>query len=134
MAMLERKIQVSALIAIGLGLGLAAVVGGSSQATSTNGPLTCAIETAPSGGAIALEGRVEAQVALSGSYRFRVASAAPGGSTNFRQGGGFSAMPDRPLTLGRIMLGNAGAVYDATLEITAAGTTVTCTERVGGNI
>lgn len=133
--MLEQKRRISALTAaIALGLGVAAVAAGTGAAISANGPLSCAIEVTAAGGAIALESRVQTEVALSGSYRFRVASAAHSGSTNLRQGGGFSAMPGSPVTLGRIMLGDTGAIYDATLEIAADGTTVTCTRRVGGKI
>lgn len=131
--MLEQKIRISAP-AIALGLGLAAVAAGTGQAVSANGPLSCAIKATAAAGAIALESTVETEVALNGSYRFRVASAAHSGSTNFQQGGGFSAMPGSPVTLGRITLGDASAIYDATLEIVAAGTTVTCTKRVGGKI
>lgn len=133
--MLRQQRRIPALAAAtALGLGLAAVSVASGQATSTNGPLTCAIEATSAGGAIALESRVQTAVALSGSYRFRVASAAPSGSTNLQQGGGFAATPGSPVTLGRIMLGDASAIYDATLEIAADGTTVTCTRQVGGKI
>lgn len=120
--------------AIGFGVVLAAIAASAGSATSTAEPLSCSIEAASVGGAIALESTVRTDVALSGSYRFRVESAGYSGSTNFQQGGGFSAMPGSPVTLGRIMLGNAGAIYDATLEIAADGTTVTCTKRVGGKI
>jgi hypothetical protein len=133
--MLGHNRRISALAAAAaLGLGLAAVSVGTGQATSTNGPLTCGIEATTTGGAIALESRVQTEGALSGSYPFRVASAAHSGSTNFQQGGGMSAMPGGPVTLGRNMLGDASAIYDATLEIAADGTTVTCTRQVGGKI
>lgn len=133
--MLGRKRRIPAVVvAAALGLGAAAASVGTGQATSTNGPLTCAIEATSADGALALESRVQTAVALSGSYRFRVASAADAGSTNFQQGGGFAAMPGSPVTLGRIMLGDASAIYDATLEIAADGTTVTCTRQVGGKI
>ena len=132
--MLEQKGRISALTAtIALGLGVAAVAAGTGQATS-NGPLSCSIEAVDAGGTIALASMVQTEVALSGSYRFRVASAAHSGSTSFQQGGGFSAAPGSPVTLGRITLGDAGAIYDATLEIAADGTTITCTKRIGGKI
>jgi hypothetical protein len=132
--MLEQKRRIFALAStIALGLGVAAVAAGTGQAVS-NGPLSCSIEATGAGGAISLASIVQTEVALSGSYRFRVASAAHSGSTKFQQSGGFSAKPGSPVTLGRIMLGDAGAIYDATLEIDADGTTVTCTKRVGGKI
>ena len=83
---------------------------------------------------ITLQGTVHANQPLSGTYSFRVASAGHSGGTNIRQGGGFTAGPDAPAMLGRVMLGNAGAIYDADLEITAHGATVKCSERVGGAI
>lgn len=122
------------IFAAAIGLPLAAIAAGATPATPTTAPLSCAIETASVGGGIALESTVRTDVALSGSYKFRVESAGYSGSTNFQQGGGFSAAPGGPVTLGRIMLGDAGAIYDATLEIAAYGTTVTCTKRVGGKI
>jgi hypothetical protein len=131
--MFDRKRRISAKI-VGLGVGLAAIAASAGPATSTDAPLSCAIEATAAGGAIALESKVETDVALSGSYRFRVESAGYAGSTKFQQGGGFAAGPGNAVTLGRIMLGDASALYDATLEIAAAGTAVTCTKRVGGKI
>lgn len=133
--MIGQKHRVSVLaIATALGLGLAALSAAADQATSKNGPLTCAIKVGAAGTGIALASTVRADVALSGSYRFRVESAAPSGSSNFQQGGSFAAIPDSPVTLGRIMLGDAGSIYDATLEVSADGTTVICTKQVGGKI
>jgi len=133
--MLKQKKRISAVTTVVvLGLGAGAVAAGNGMATSSNGPLRCAIEATATGAAIALESRVETEVALSGSYRFRVASAARSGATNVQQGGGFSAVPGGPLVLGRILLGDASAIYDATLEIDADGTTITCTRRVSGKI
>jgi hypothetical protein len=121
-------------IAIGLGTGLTAIAAGAGSAASTNAPFNCTIEATSVGGTLALESTVQSDVALNGSYRFRVQSAAHSGSTSFQQGGGFAAMPGSPVALGRIMLGDASAIYDATLEIAADGTTVTCNKRIGGKI
>jgi hypothetical protein len=44
----------------------------------------------------------------------------------------FAASPDGPAALGGVMLGG-GSAYDARLEITADGTTLECTKRVGGS-
>jgi hypothetical protein len=85
-------------------------------------------------GAIMLQGVIHADVPVSGSYRFKVASAGSAGNTNMSQGGYFTAAPGEAAMLGKIMLGNAGAIYDATLEIESDGMTVECEERVGGAI
>jgi hypothetical protein len=116
------------------GAALAAVAVGAVKADSAAGPLSCAIVTDSVNGAIALRGTAQSDVAVSGSYRFRVASAAGGGNTNMQQGGNFTATPGNPITLGRITLGNPGAIYDAHLEIVANGASVECSERVGGAI
>jgi len=131
--MFAKNRRISAKI-VGLGVGLAAIAAVAGPAASTDAPLSCAIEATAGGGAIALESKVETDVALSGSYQFRVESAGYSGSTNFQQGGGFAAAPGGPVTLGRIMLGDPSTIYDATLEIAADGTTVTCTKQVGGKI
>lgn len=131
---MHRKRSLSTLtLPILAGLGLVAFAAGSGQAGSTSGPLWCEILADSANGGIALQGMVHTDVAISGSYRFRVASAG-GGSANIQQGGNFSAAPGSPVALGRVTLGNAGAIYDASLEIAANGSAIKCTERVGGAI
>jgi hypothetical protein len=117
-----------------LGLGVAGLAMGAGAASSSDGPLRCEIKTGSMNGAIMLQGVIHADVPVSGSYRFKVASAGGAGNTNMSQGGYFTAAPGEAATLGKIMLGNAGAIYDATLEIESDGMTVECEERVGGAI
>jgi CsgH protein len=118
-----------------LGLGAAGLTIGAGQAGSTSdGPLRCEIHASSAGGMVSLEGVVLADVEVSGSYRFRVASAGGAGGSNIQQGGDFTAGPGGAVTLGEVMLGGQGAVYDATLEINSGGASVKCAERVGGAI
>ena len=117
-----------------LGLGVAGLAMGAGAASSSDGPLRCEIKTGSMNGAIMLQGVIHADVPVSGSYRFKVASAGSAGNTNMSQGGYFTAAPGEAAMLGKIMLGNAGAIYDATLEIESDGMTVECEERVGGAI
>lgn len=121
-------------IAIGCGITLTALAAGAGAATSTDGPLSCTIEATSVGGGITLEGRVEAAVPVSGSYQLQVQSAGYSGSTSFRQGGGFTATSGAEVALGRIILGDASSIYDATLEIAADDASVTCAKRIGGKI
>jgi hypothetical protein len=121
---------VVAAVPFALGLGIAISAG---QAGSTDGPVRCEIQASTQNGMVAMQGVVHADVAINGSYRFRVSSAGGGGNSNISQGGGFAAGPERAVTLGRVMLG-ASAVYDASLEVTSNGATITCAERVGGAI
>ncbi len=117
-----------------LGLTLIGVEMGASQAGSSGeGPLRCEIQTTSANGMVALEGVVHADVAVSGSYSFRISSSGGSGRSNIQQGGGFTAGPGGPVTLGRVMLGANGA-YDASLTVTSNGSTVACSERVGGAI
>jgi hypothetical protein len=116
-----------------LGLGVAGFAMADNEAGSTD-PVRCEILAAPANGMIALEGVLHTDVALTGSYLFRVTSSGGAGSSNIQQGGMFSAEPDRPATLGTVMLGNSGGTYSASLEIQSNGTTVACSEKVGGLI
>jgi hypothetical protein len=117
-----------------LGLGVAGLAMGAGAASSSDEPLRCEIRANSMNGMIELQGVVHADVPVSGSYRFKVASAGGAGNTNMSQGGYFTAGPGEAAMLGRVMLGNAGAIYDATLEIESDGMTVECEERVGGAI
>ena len=117
-----------------LGLGVAGLAMGAGAASSSDGPLRCEIKTGSMNGAITLQGVIHADVPVSGSYRFKVASAGGAGNTNMSQGGAFAAGPGETAMLGKVMLGNAGAIYDATLEIESDGMAVECEERVGGAI
>ena len=117
-----------------LGLGLAGAAIGTVQAGSGDEAVRCKIRAGQSNGAITLEGAVHANVTTVGSYRFHVSSVGRSGGTNIQQGGNFHATAEAPATLGRVTLGNAGSIYDASLEITSNGTTTVCSERVGGAI
>lgn len=117
-----------------LGLGLAgATIGSGTAGPAAAGPLRCEIAATKANGMVTLEGVLRADQPVTGSYTFRVTGAGGGGSTNIAQGGGFMAGPEGPVSLGQVMLGG-GSAYDASLEVSAGGATVTCSERVGGAI
>lgn len=97
-------------------------------------PFACEIRKSSSGGMTTLEGVVMADDALSGEYRFHVTSSGRAGGTNIQQGGGFTVRSGEEVTLGRVMLGGSAAGYDASLTVTADGTTVECTDDRGGII
>jgi len=129
----RHKRFVARAVPLALGLGLVGFGINVGQAESTDGPVRCEILTETQNGMVAMQGVVHADTAINGSYRFRVASAAGAGNSNISQGGHFTAGPDGAVTLGQVMLG-ANAVYDASLEVTSNGTTITCAERAGGAI
>lgn len=114
---------------VGLGITGAALA----SAGTSDGPLRCEIRSGVAGGMVSLEGVVETDAAISGSYRFMVESAAGSGSSSIRQGGGFSAAPGEAVTLGRVMLG-ANGIYDAVLTLEAGGRALQCEDRVGGRL
>jgi hypothetical protein len=117
-----------------LGLGAAGFATADGQPSAGNEPLRCEIVASPANGMTALEGVLHTDIAISGSYSFRVVSFGGGGSSNISQGGEFSAGPNEPATLGTVVLGNSGGSYKATLEVIANGKTIACTERTGGAI
>jgi hypothetical protein len=129
-----RRFSASA-VALFVGLVAAGLAMDASRAGSTaGGAIRCEIQASSTNGMIALEGVVRADVEVSGSYRFRVKTAGGAGGSNIQQGGDFTAGPGSAVTLGKVMLGGQGAIYDASLEITSDGATVKCAERVGGAI
>jgi hypothetical protein len=117
-----------------IGLGAAGFAASAGQAGSTVEPVRCEIQATAANGMIALEGILHTDVALTGSYVFKVKSSGGGGSSNIQQGGYFTADPAHPATLGTVMLGNSGGTYNASLEITSNGKTLACSERIGGAI
>lgn len=116
-----------------LGLGLAGVAIGAVQAGSGAENFRCEIRTNDANGMITLEAAVHANVVTPGAYRFRASSVGHSG-TNIQQGGNFEAKPEAPATLGRVVLGNPGAIYEASLEATSNGKTIACFERIGGTL
>ncbi len=118
----KRVIGAAAMLLIGLGAGVAGI--GSSQASASDGPLSCAIETSRSGGMVAIESVAKSQRAVTGSYSFSVR----GGGTNIRQGGEFEAGAGETVTLGQVTLSGGG--YDLKLEVSAGGRTASCSQRL----
>jgi len=113
------------------GFGIVGAAVASAGAQSGDGPVRCEIRSSVAGGMVSLQGVVESDTAVSGSYRFHVESAAGSGSSTIRQGGGFSAGPGTPAVLGQVMLG-ANGIYDAVLTLDADGISLECADRVGG--
>lgn len=110
----------------------AAAVATMASADQSVGPVRCEIRVTPEGGMVSLEALAHADTKVSGTYSFHVESAGRTGGTNIEQGGAFSAAHGKPATLGTVTLDAKGAVYDARLEVTVDGKSVSCAERVGG--
>ena len=119
----KRFIGVAASLLVGLAAAGATM--GASQASNSDGPLSCAIETSRAGGTIAIRSVAGSERGISGSYSFSVR----GSGTNINQGGPFEVAAGKTVTLGQVMVG--GGSYDARLEVSAGGRTVSCSERIG---
>ncbi|MBD1549130.1 curli-like amyloid fiber formation chaperone CsgH [Roseibium aggregatum] len=94
----------------------------------------CEITATVSGGMIALAGHVDAGPEVSGTYRLTVQGSGASGNTSISQGGRFTTSADGSATLGKVMLGNSGAVYEADLKIAIGSDTHSCSETFGGRI
>lgn len=97
-------------------------------------PVRCEIRAVPSGGAVALEAVVVADVAVSGIYQFHVSGSGAGGSQNIRQGGPFQIDAGSDAVLGRVTLGNQGASYDVRLSLDTNGDSIDCAGRIGSPV
>lgn len=122
----HRYLSLPLLIVSGLAGAACTAIGSESQ----DAPVSCRIEVSEKGGMISLQGLVEADEAIDGTYRFAVESTGGSGNSRINQGGGFSAAPGETVTLGRVMLG-ANGVYEASLELDTGSGSVECEERAG---
>ncbi len=128
--MFENRKYLSPMAPLFLALGLTGAAFAATGGEASDAPLRCEIKVGQTGGMISLEGSVETDTRIAGSYRFAVASAGGGGNSRISQGGAFTATPGEIVTLGRVMLG-ANGVYDASLELVTDAGTVACEERAG---
>jgi hypothetical protein len=86
----KRTRLIAGVMPLVLGLGAAGMALGADRSGSGDGPIRCEISTASADGMITLKAIVHADVAVSGSYRFRITGAGASGSSNVEQGGNFS--------------------------------------------
>lgn len=93
----------------------------------------CEISATPSGGMVRLDALVHASKPVVGSYNLRVEKTGGGGSSTISQGGDFDAKAGQTATLSSVSLGSRGARYNATLDVTIGGKTVSCTKQTGSN-
>jgi hypothetical protein len=136
MSALTRNTVAAVVLLAGLMVAGPALTAGTQAATSAavppaSGGLSCKIQSIPANGGISLVGVVDADVAVSGSYAFHVASSGGGNSADIDQGGPFSAGAKGTVAVGTVTLA-AGADYTATLTLTVNGATVACTGKPRG--
>lgn len=109
-----------------LGLGLVGVAANSGQATIAD-PLLCGVKATNNGNMIALQAAYTSDVAVSGSYQFKVTSSGPGGNSNISQGGQFTAAAHESLTLGQVSI-NDGSNYQVVFTVSANGVDLDCSQ------
>jgi hypothetical protein len=109
-------------------IGAAAAV---AMAGPSPDPNRCEISAEKHGAGVSIIGLYFAAKALDGEYTFRVRGSGRSGSTDISQGGDFSVDPRQPAEVGRVVMGGAGATYDATLVLRVAGKTWRCERRIG---
>ncbi len=123
--MLNRR-HLTGLAPIAMALALTGAAFAATGMASQDTPLRCEIEVTQTGGMISLVGLVEADQAMAGSYSFAVESSGGSGSSNIRQGGGFSVAPGETVTLGRSRATEVQAMISAPDDATASTTARWC--------
>jgi hypothetical protein len=115
-------------LVIGLGLSGLAVTSGTAG-TAGNSAIQCGVLANTENGMLVLEGTLLSPTDVVGDYSFAFTSSGQAGSSNIRQGGGFSAAADAVTTLGRVTI-NAGSNYDVDFTVNANGQTLDCAGEI----
>lgn len=111
-----------ALLALA-GAGMAA------SAQGTGDSPACGVSTMTEGRMMSVEAILHSPEAMTGEYRFALKSAGPGGSSNIRQDGAFSAIAAETLSLGKVAL-NAGSHIEIDFTITSGGKKFDCSQQL----
>lgn len=127
MLSLRRRRLAAALVLLGAtGAAFAGPAVTRSGGGAGEGAIRCELDVSRRGGSVELTALAHAAKAARGEYAFQVS----GRGTDIRQGGPFAIAAGGTERLGTVTLG-AGS-YDADLQVVAGGTTITCSDRVGG--
>jgi len=123
--------RLPALVLGGAVVGLAAAACGipasqAGTASAGNGPVRCEISITDARGSTTIEGRVNADRPVSGTYRLAISSRSSGGQAMINQSGDFTASPTAPAMLGQTSLGGSRAQYSADLEVRVNGEQLHC--------
>lgn len=125
--------RLPALVIGGAVVGLAAAACGipasqAGTASASNGPVRCEISISDARGATTIEGRVNADRPVHGTYTLAISSRSAGGQSMINQSGDFTATPATPATLGQTTLGGSRAQYAADLEVRVNGERLRCSD------
>lgn len=100
-----------------------------SQSSASNGPVRCEISITDTRGSTTIEGRVNTERAVSGTYRMAISNRSSGGQAMINQSGDFTASPNAPAILGQTTLGGSRGQYRADLEVNVNGQRMRCNEN-----
>lgn len=125
--------RVPALVLGGAVVGLAAAACGvpasqAGTASASSGPVRCEISISDARGATTIEGRVNADRPVSGTYRLAITSRSSAGQSMINQSGDFTASSSSPAILGQTTLGGTRGQYSADLEVNVAGERLRCSD------
>ncbi|WP_152047290.1 curli-like amyloid fiber formation chaperone CsgH [Aureimonas psammosilenae] len=123
---ISKRIVPALLTALAAGAVLAPAV----SARTGDEAASCEIRASRGGGAVTLTALVHAEHRVEGSYSLRV----KGRGTSIDQGGPFAARAGREAVVGTVTLGTQGASFEAKLDVTVDGETVTCRQSIRGGI
>ncbi|EAR52030.1 hypothetical protein OG2516_13434 [Oceanicola granulosus HTCC2516] len=88
-------------------------------------PLRCALQVRQTGGMIAIEGLVQSETPLSGSYMLDLVKTG-GNSAQIQQGGGFTVAVGETARVGSAELSGSASDVSGTLTLTVDGRTMIC--------
>lgn len=129
--------RLPALVLAGTVTGLAAAACGipaTQASTARSGPVRCEISITDTRGATTIEGRVDSERPVSGTYRLAISSRSSGGQSTINQSGDFTATPAAPALLGQTTLGGTRGQYSADLELQYNGERLRCNESGARNL
>lgn len=99
-------------------------------AAPTPATLHCELHSKRVGDAVVLDGSVMSSVPLAGHYHLTVVSSGRGGPSNIAQSGDFEVAPGHPGAAGHVTVGGSIGAITATLSVTMAFSTKTCSTRL----
>ncbi len=131
---MTNKFLIVSTIALVAGMVAGGAGFSASKHSRVDSPIQCSIEASESRGMTIMEGLLQTDSKVRGSYSFRVVSHGRSGSSQIQQGGEFTASPDDPVKLGKVMIGGSPKDYDVSLKVTIGDKTYRCSEFIETDI
>ncbi|QQA43298.1 curli-like amyloid fiber formation chaperone CsgH [Pelagovum pacificum] len=94
--------------------------------TATAAPLRCGLQVTEAGGMVTVEGVVQSDTAVSGSYALNLTRSAGGGTAQVQQGGAFTLAAGESGRIGRAEFNGRAADIDGQLTVNVSGADLVC--------